>query len=156
MFYYFWDDFFLQNSICCSFFRFIHSGTVHHYVPSCSSQSGNHKIIYSIVCHCNYTSNGISILIHQRSTALFSFQIIFNVFISLWILLICFACNLQFAMLSLCSLYAQVPGVGFYLLSTIHCILRVYSYRCLHRTWDRPHAPGAQKKKKNYTTPLDL
>ena len=30
-------------------------------------------------------------------------------------------------------------------------------YRCLHRTWDRPHAPGAQKKKKkDYTTPLDL
>ena len=31
------------------------------------------------------------------------------------------------------------------------------AYRCLHRTWDTPRAPGAQKKKKkNYTTRLDL
>ncbi len=34
-----------------------------------------------------------------------------------------------------------------------HCIL----YRCLHRTWDTPHAPGAQrKKKKKYTTRHNL
>ena len=29
-------------------------------------------------------------------------------------------------------------------------------YRCLHRTWDRPRAPCSKKKKKDYTTPLDL
>ena len=28
---------------------------------------------------------------------------------------------------------------------------QISCYRCLHRTWDRPHAPGAQKKKKKIT-----